>query len=69
MVDAEDFSGVTDTYPKHPMSEYQPPLKTQAELTQHRHMLEKADLKQKKDVQDTKIAHLQKVQFKDYYKP
>jgi len=69
MVDAEDFRAVTDTYPKHPLSDIKPAHKTQVALKHHRHAVEKADLKQKKDAQDSKVAHLQKVQFKDYYQP
>ena len=49
MVDAEDFRAVTDTYPKHPMSDYIPLNKTQTELLQYRHNLEKQDIKKKKD--------------------
>jgi len=37
------------------------------ELTLNRKMIEKKDIKRKKDERDAKVAHLQKVQFKDYY--
>lgn len=69
MVDAEDFRAVTDTYPKHPMSDYIPLNKTQTELLQYRHNLEKQDIKKKKDQRDSQVAHLQRIQFKDYYQP
>ena len=52
MVDAEDFRAVTDTYPKHPISDYAPINKTKTELIQHRHNLEKQDIKKKKDHRD-----------------
>jgi len=32
MVDAEDFSDVTKTYPRHPMMDVQPNVGTQTEL-------------------------------------
>ena len=45
MVDAEDFKGVTDTYPKHPMSNHIPEIKTMQELIAQRKNIEKNDIK------------------------
>ena len=69
MVDADDYNGITDTYPEHPMSTKKPELKTQVELAQYRKNVEKKDIGRKKSEMDAKVAHLQKVQFKDYYQP
>ena len=35
----------------------------------HRKMVEKNDIGHKKGVMDARIANLQKVQFKNYYRP
>lgn len=69
MVDADDYGAVGGTYPAHPLGEVKPDLKTCTELTQYRKLMEKLDIKKKKDGRDAKVAHLQKVQFKDYYVP
>ena len=69
MVDAEDFSAVTGTYPTHPDTEIVPVLKTNTELKAYRHKVEAHDIKCKKDAIDSKTKHLQNVQFKDYYIP
>ena len=69
MIDAEDFRAVTDTYPRHPMSDIKPVCKTQTELMAHRNNLEKHDIGKKKADRDSRVAHLQKIQFKDYYQP
>lgn len=67
MVDAEDFADVTATYPKHPMCDVVPDHANQTELIEHRKHVEREDIKAKKGARDAKVAHLQKVQFKDYY--
>ena len=69
MVDAEDFSAVTGTYPTHPDTFIKPELKTNTELIAFRHKMEAKDIKSKKDAIDSKTKHLQNVQFKDYYIP
>ena len=46
-----------------------PEVKTQTDLIGKRKLQEKIDIKRKKDARDAKVAHLQKIQFKDYYKP
>jgi hypothetical protein len=48
MVDAEDFRDVTDTYPRHPMSDIIPLNKTMTELHQSRFDDEKLDIQKKK---------------------
>jgi len=58
MVDADDYQGVGGTYPDHPLGEIKPELKTCTELTQYRKLMEKLDIKKKKDVRDAKVAHL-----------
>jgi len=67
MIDAEDFQGVTATYPKHPLSDIKPSHITATQLIEHRKEIEKLDIGKKKAERDAKVAHLQKVQFKDYY--
>ena len=69
MVDADDYQGVAGTYPGHPLGEIKPDLKTCTELTNYRKQVEKLDIRKKKESRDAKVAHLQKVQFKDYYVP
>ena len=68
-MDADDYNGITETYPEHPISKHKPEIKTQAELTNYRKQIEKQDIGRKKSEMDAKVAHLQKVQFKDYYQP
>lgn len=51
------------------MSEIKPFNKTMTELTLNRKGVEKKDIARKKNERDSKVAHLQKVQFKDYYQP
>lgn len=51
------------------MSEIKPFNKTMTELTMNRRGVEKKDIARKKNERDSKVAHLQKVQFKDYYQP
>mmetsp|Transcript_5851 Transcript_5851/g.9405 ORF Transcript_5851/g.9405 Transcript_5851/m.9405 type:complete len:236 (+) Transcript_5851:404-1111(+) len=46
-----------------------PEVKTSTDLIQARRLQEKVDIKRKKDARDAKVAHLQKIQFKDYYRP
>jgi hypothetical protein len=40
MVDAEDFRDVTGTYPRHPMMDIDPDVKTQTELKKYRARME-----------------------------
>jgi hypothetical protein len=61
MVDGDDFTGVVDTYPAHPISKNQPEIRTQAGLIQHRKEVEKQDIGRKKGEMDAKVAHLQKI--------
>jgi len=69
VVDAEDYLDVVKTYPRHPMSDVVPLAHTMTELKAQRKDVEKIDIKKKKDDRDSRVAHLQKVQFKDYYRP
>jgi hypothetical protein len=32
MVDADDYNGIVETYPEHPISKYSPEIKTQVAL-------------------------------------
>lgn len=49
------------------MSDHKPFNKTMTELLMNRKTAEKKDIARKKNERDAKVAHLQKVQFKDYY--
>lgn len=69
MVDAEDWTKLTATYPKHPLSEVVPNHESLTKLKEHRLNMEKLDVKGKKDAQDAKIAAIKKLSFKDYYQP
>ena len=44
-------------------------MKTCTELLAYRKGIEKEDIRKKKTTRDEKVAHLQKIQFKDYYVP
>ena len=70
VVDAEDYSGVTGTYPTHPMANVNSLCKTSTELKELRYKNEKSDIKGKKDVMDKalEVASV-KVKYKDYYQP
>jgi hypothetical protein len=59
-VDGDDFLGVTDTYPKHPISEKMPKLTTKTELTDFRKGIEREDIRQKKHAMDTRVQSIQK---------
>lgn len=61
IVDAEDYREVTNTYPKHPLSDIKPHAATMTDLTALRKKPEKEDIKSKKDARDAKVSHLQKV--------
>jgi len=69
IVDAENHVVLTETYPKHALSETIPSMKTCTELLAYRKGIEKEDIRCKKTKRDEKVAHLQKIQFKDYYRP
>ena len=69
MVNADDYNGIVESYPEHPIHKVKPVLKTQTELNDYRKQVEKQDIGKKKSDMDAKVAHMQKVQFKDYYKP
>ena len=69
IVDAEDHVVLTETYPKHLLAETTPSMKTCTELLAYRKGIEKEDIRKKKTTRDEKVAHLQKIQFKDYYVP
>ena len=61
IVDAEDYLGVTGTYPEHPLSKNRVSVNTFTKLNEIRRAEEKSNIKQKKDVKDAVIAHMQKV--------
>lgn len=69
MVDADDYSKVTGTYPEHPIHSHRPKFGTSTELKDHRKSVEKLDIKGKKDANDAKIASIKTKTFKDYYQP
>ena len=68
IVDADDYQGLTQTYPEHPMTEVNPKIKTFTELAEFRKQTEKADIRVKKEGRDSKVSDLQK-EYKDYYQP
>jgi hypothetical protein len=49
------------------LSDIKPSHITATQLIEHRKEIEKLDIGKKKAERDAKVAHLQKVQFKDYY--
>ena len=68
-MDADDYNGLDKTYPEHPISKNITDVKTKVELAESRKNIEKADIERKKSERDARVAHLQKVQFKDYHQP
>lgn len=69
MVDADDYSKVTGTYPEHPIHGSHPKFQTATMLKDHRKSIEKMDIKSKKEGNDNKLAGIKNNSFKDYYKP
>lgn len=49
IMDAEDHSLLTETYPKHPLSDKRADLKTRTELEEFRKQKEKKDIKEKEE--------------------
>ena len=47
MVDAEDFLGVTETYPKHPLTDIKPRHQTRTDLNHYRKQVEQEDIHNK----------------------
>ena len=69
MVDADDYSKVTGTYPDHPLGQTGPKFGTATELLDYRKSMEKLDIKGKKDKADSTFAEIKGLSFKDYYQP
>lgn len=58
IVDAEDFLPVTDTYPKHPLTESEPDRKTRTELLNYRKKGEQTDIGKKIADHSAKVTEL-----------
>jgi hypothetical protein len=67
IVDGEDYTKVTDTYPKHPLSKVSPKHETVSNMIEQRRNLEKGDIRSKKAFNDARVAKAKSLNFKDYY--
>ena len=69
MVDADDYSKVTGTYPEHELHAANPKFATATMLKDHRRSVEYMDIKGKKEANDNKLSGIKNTSFKDYYQP
>ena len=58
IVDADNFLPVGETYPQHPINLVKPKIGTLSDLKKHRQQTEADDVRQKKNTNDKKVAHL-----------